>query len=156
MSQVPANHEKMVHLRAEKVARVAQEFAPLEVYGKKDADLLILGWGGTRGVIQLAVDKLIKEGHAVASAHLRYMNPLPNDLKPLLQRYKKVLIPELNTGQLWYHLRAEFLMDFERLNKVRGQPFKSSEIIEKVKNITYPALFDQEIKLINRALILAF
>jgi 2-oxoglutarate ferredoxin oxidoreductase subunit alpha len=135
VSHNPANHEKMVKLRAEKVARVAQEYAPMEVFGHPEAELLVLGWGGTAGVIKAAVSKLSGEGLKVACAQLRYLNPLPNDLEGLMKRYKKVLIPENNTGHLWYRIRAEYLLDTERLNKIQGQPFRIDEIESKIRSI---------------------
>jgi 2-oxoglutarate ferredoxin oxidoreductase subunit alpha len=135
VSHNPANHEKMVKLRAEKVARVAQEYAPMEVFGHPEAELLVLGWGGTAGVIKAAVSKLSGEGLKVACAQLRYLNPFPNDLEGLMKRYKKVLIPENNTGHLWYRIRAEYLLDTERLNKIQGQPFRIDEIESKIRSI---------------------
>ena len=135
VSNNPLNHERMCKLRAEKVARVAQEIPPTEVFGHSKAELLVLGWGSTAGVIRLAVKKLSEEGVPVACAHLRYLNPLPPDLKDLLKRYRKVLIPEINMGQLWYHLRGEYLIDTERLNKVQGQPFRADEIENKIKSM---------------------
>ena len=134
VSTAPLNHEKMVKIRAEKVARVAQEIPPTNVYGAPDAEVLVLGWGGTAGVIKAAVHNLNQQGVKVACAHVRHINPLPPDLKPLLQKYKKVLVPENNMGQLWFRLRGEYLIDTERLNKVQGQPFRIDEIESKVRS----------------------
>ncbi|MBI3534575.1 MAG: 2-oxoacid:acceptor oxidoreductase subunit alpha [Deltaproteobacteria bacterium] len=135
VSHAPLNHEKMVKLRAEKVARVASEIKPLEVFGDPKAKLLVLGWGSTYGVIRQAVQKLLKAGYQVACLHLRYLNPLPNDLKETLEKFPKVLVPENNMGQLWYKLRAEYLIDIEKLNKVQGQPFCVDEVEHKVKEM---------------------
>ncbi|MGK5087705.1 2-oxoacid:acceptor oxidoreductase subunit alpha [Bdellovibrionota bacterium FG-2] len=135
VSANPLNHEKMTHLRAEKIARIADDIPPMTVEGNPNADILILGWGGTKGVIRQAVRNLTKQGVPVACAHLRHLNPLPRDLKPLLKKYKKVLIPENNMGQLWFMLRGEFLMDFERYSKVQGQPFRADEIEAKVRTL---------------------
>jgi 2-oxoglutarate ferredoxin oxidoreductase subunit alpha len=125
----------MVKLRAEKVARVANDYAPTTVYGDPKADLLVLGWGGTAGVIKHTVRKLNHEGVKVACTNLRYLNPLPNDLKPLLQKYKKILVPENNMGQLWHLIRAEYLIDAERLSKIQGQPFRIDEIEAKIRSM---------------------
>jgi 2-oxoglutarate ferredoxin oxidoreductase subunit alpha len=135
VSQDALNHEKMTQLRAEKVARVAQDIAPTEVYGHADAELLVLGWGGTAGVIKHSVRNLSQSGVKVACAHIRHLNPLPPDLEGLLRKYKKVLVPELNTGQLWYRLRAEYLINTEKLNKVQGQPFRIDEIEAKIRSL---------------------
>lgn len=135
VSQDALNHEKMTQLRAQKVANVAQDIPPTEVSGHPNADLLVLGWGGTTGVIKHCVRKLSQEGLKVAEAHLRHLNPLPPDLGPLLKKYKKVLIPELNSGQLWYRIRAEYLLDTEKLSKMQGQPFRIDEIEAKIRSI---------------------
>ena len=135
ISHNPANHEKMTALRAAKIAKIAQDIGPTEVYGNPDSDVLVLGWGSTRGVIEQAVGRLNRRGVAVAAAHLRYLNPLPPDLKDVLQRYKRVLIPELNAGQLAYHLRATYLMQFEQLNKIQGQPFRADEIEARILQV---------------------
>jgi 2-oxoglutarate/2-oxoacid ferredoxin oxidoreductase subunit alpha len=135
VSHSPINHQKMVNLRAEKVARVAHGLSPVEVFGDSNAELLVLGWGSTQGVIRQAVRRLYRERLPVACAHLRYLNPLPRDLGTLLCKYKKILIPEINRGQLWYHIRAEYLIDVERLNKIQGQPFTEEEIEAKIREI---------------------
>jgi 2-oxoglutarate ferredoxin oxidoreductase subunit alpha len=126
------NHEKMVHLRAAKIAGVAQDIPPLEIFGNPDADLLVLGWGSTQGVIRQVVQKLNRQGIPVAATHLRHLNPLPADLLEVARRYKRVLLPEMNTGQLWYHLRGTLLLDCELLSKVQGQPFSPAEIEAKI------------------------
>ena len=135
LSLAPENHEIMVGLRAGKVAKVAQEIPPTEVYGAKDADLLVLGWGSTQGVIKHAVRKLNQEGLKVACAHIRYINPMPPDLEGLLRKYKKVLLPENNTGQLHFKIRGDYLIDTIPLNKVQGQPFRIDEIEAKIRSI---------------------
>lgn len=135
VSQDGPNHEKMTHLRAAKVAKVAQDIPKTEVYGHPEAELLVLGWGGTAGVIKSAVRNLSGQGYKVACAHIRYLNPLPPDLESLLKKYKKVLLPELNSGQLWYRLRAELLINTEKLNKMQGQPFRIDEIESKIKSL---------------------
>ena len=129
----PANHEKMIHLRAEKVARVAQDYAPTEIDGDVDADLLVVSWGSTRGFVKAAMRDAEKSGHKVAHVHLRHMNPLPNDLGDIVKRYPKVLVPEMNLGQLAKLLRAEYLVDAVSLTKVQGLPFRAAEIQAKIE-----------------------
>lgn len=135
VSNNPQNHEKMVHLRAEKVQRVQAEIAPTEIYGHKDAQLLLVGWGSTHGVIHESVKKMVAEGYKVACVHLRHLNPLPKDLKDILKKYPKILVPEINTGQLWFRLRGEYLIDMESMSKVQGMPFRADEIEAKIKSI---------------------
>lgn len=129
------NHEKMTKLRADKIERITRDIPPMEITGDPTAEILVLGWGSTAGVIQLAASHLARQGIGVAVAHLRYMNPMPPDLESVLRRYKKVLVPEMNSGQLWYRLRAAYLIDLDRLNKVQGQPFRADEIELKIKTM---------------------
>lgn len=137
VSYDPLNHEKMVLLRQEKVDRVVHDIPPLGVNGPKQGDLLVLGWGSTQGAIYSAVKSLQNEGYAVASAHLRYLNPFPSNLGEVLRSYKRVLVPELNLGQLRTILRAKYLLDVEGFNKVQGKPFQVREIEEKVLEILH-------------------
>jgi 2-oxoglutarate ferredoxin oxidoreductase subunit alpha len=102
------------------------------VSGDEDAKILVLGWGSTYGSIRAAARRARMSGVPVATAHLRYMNPMPTNLGDVLRSYDKILIPELNTGQLLKVIRAEFLIDATGLNKVAGEPFKVSEITEKI------------------------
>ncbi len=132
VSYDPENHQKMVNLRARKVAGIAQDIPPQEVEGPESGPLLVVGWGGTFGAIETAVRDARKKGYEVAFAHLRYLNPFPSNLGDILQRYEKVLVPELNMGQLRYMLRSEYLVDAVGLNKVKGKPFASTEIEEKI------------------------
>jgi 2-oxoglutarate ferredoxin oxidoreductase subunit alpha len=132
VSYDPANHQLMTDTRAWKVANIANDIPPLEVDGDEDADLLVLGWGSTFGSIRAAARRARLEGHEVATAHLRYLNPLPNNLGDVLRSYDKILIPELNTGQLLKVIRAEYLLNAVGLNKVAGEPFKVTEITEKI------------------------
>jgi len=134
VSYEAANHEKMVHLRAEKVARVALDIPKVEVNGDADG-LLVLGWGSTYGAITGAVRRARAEGRRVGHLHLRYLNPMPADLGEVLARYERVLLPEMNLGQLALLIRARFLRDLVQLNKVQGQPFKESEILEKIREL---------------------
>ena len=134
ISYDPANHEHMVHLRAEKVARVALELPPSEVSGDLDG-VLVVGWGSTYGSITAAVRRARKEGVRVGHLHLRYLNPMPVDVGEILARYDQVLVPEMNLGQLAMMLRAKFLRNVAQLNKVQGQPFKESEILESIQKL---------------------
>ena len=135
ISHSPANHQRMTDLRAAKIEKITQDIAPTEVYGDPNAPVLVLGWGSTRGVIEQAIGHLNKAGVPVAGAHLRHLNPLPPDLKALMQRYKRVLLPEINSGQLAYHLRGKYLIDIEQFNKVEGQPFRADEIEAKIRSM---------------------
>ena len=139
ISYDPANHEMMVRLRAEKVARIADRYKPIRLdSGPADGDLLIVGWGSTYGAIRTAALKLQQEGHSVAHVHLRHMFPFNKGLGPLLKKYRKILIPEMNSGQLRQLVRAEFLCDAQGLNKIQGMPFTSDEIRAGVLNHLRP------------------
>ncbi|HMJ81148.1 MAG TPA: 2-oxoacid:acceptor oxidoreductase subunit alpha [Candidatus Dormibacteraeota bacterium] len=128
VSYDPENHHRMTMLRQEKVARVAATIPPLEVSGPATGDLLLLGWGSTFGALHSAALRLQAAGYSVAHAHLRYLNPLPANTGEVLGNYRRVLVPEINTGQLRLLLRARYLLPVEGYNKVRGKPFKISEI----------------------------
>ena len=132
ISYAPANHEQMVRVRHQKVAKITQEIPPTEVKGPKQGKLLVLGWGSTYGAIAAAVEAAQAQGHAVAHAHLRYLNPLPADLGDVLSRYEKVLVPEMNMGQLLRLIRADYLVDAVGLNKIQGRPFKVSEVATRI------------------------
>jgi 2-oxoglutarate ferredoxin oxidoreductase subunit alpha len=131
----PSNHQHMTDTRAKKIENIAQTIPDLEVKGPADAELLVLGWGGTYGSITTAVQRAQRKGLKVAQAHFRYLNPMPKNTAAVLKRFKKVLVPELNSGQLSWLLRAKYLAPAEGLNKVQGKPFLVSEIetaIEKM------------------------
>jgi 2-oxoglutarate ferredoxin oxidoreductase subunit alpha len=132
VSYDPNNHQLMTDTRAWKVANIANDIPDVEVNGDEDADILVLGWGSTFGSIRAAARRVRLEGKRVATAHLRYLNPMPNNLGTILRTYDKILIPEMNTGQLLKVIRAEHLIDAVGLNKVAGEPFKVSEITEKI------------------------
>lgn len=135
VSYDPANHEHMIHTRAQKVANIALEIPELAVNGPAEGDLLVIGWGGTYGSIATAVERAQRKGQRVAQAHLRYLNPMPKNIGDVLKRYRKVLVPELNCGQLRFVLRAQFLVDAVGLNKIQGRPFLVSEIEEKIEEL---------------------
>jgi 2-oxoglutarate ferredoxin oxidoreductase subunit alpha len=127
------NHQRMVDLRARKVAGIARDIRPQVVEGPDRGRVLVVGWGGTYGAIATAVRRLWERGAPVAHAHLRYLNPLPANLGDLLRRYDKVLVPELNRGQLRAVLRAEYLVDAVGLNKTTGRPFTVAEVVEGIE-----------------------
>jgi 2-oxoglutarate ferredoxin oxidoreductase subunit alpha len=135
VSYDPANHEHMIHTRAQKIANIADDIPELKVTGPEDGDLLVVGWGGTYGSILSAVERCQRKGYKVAHAHLRYMNPMPKNTEAVLRRYKKVLVPELNGGQLWLLLRGKYLIDAVSLSKVQGKPFLVSEIEQKIEEM---------------------
>lgn len=126
------NHERMVHRRQEKVNVVAEQIPLITPFGEEHGGLLVLGWGSTYGAIRTAVERIRTDGHAVTHAHLRYLHPFPKNLGDILVKYQKVLIPELNRGQLDRIIRSEFLIDTVSLAKVQGKPFTATEIEEKV------------------------
>ena len=133
ISYDPANHELMTHYRARKVAAVAQDIPPTTIHGETSGDLLLIGWGSTYGSITAAVEEARAQGMRVSHVHLHYLNPLPSDLAGILQGFKKILVPEMNMGQLRMLLRATYLVDAVGLNKIQGQPFKVSEIVEGIR-----------------------
>ncbi|MEX1134388.1 MAG: 2-oxoacid:acceptor oxidoreductase subunit alpha [Acidimicrobiia bacterium] len=132
VSYEPANHQLMTDTRAWKVANIANDIPRIEVNDDIDAEILVLGWGSTYGSIRAAARRVRLGGRKVATTHLRYLNPLPTNLGEVLNSYKQILIPELNTGQLRRVIRSEFLLDVKGLNKVAGEPFKVAEIEEKI------------------------
>ncbi len=129
------NHEKMVNIRAKKVAGIATDIPSTELFGPAEGELLVLGWGSTYGAIRTAVENCLEAGQDVAHVHLRYLNPLPTDLGDILSRFKKVLMPELNSGQLRQLIRSTYLVDAIGFNKIQGQPFHVSELETKINNL---------------------
>ena len=128
----PENHDFMVRIRAAKVAGIASDIPPVDVDTEGDADVLVLGWGSTWGSISESVRRVRAAGHKVDHAHLVHLNPFPADLGEVLGRYSKVLVPEMNLGQLSRLVRAEFLVDAVSLTQVRGVPFTAAEIEAKI------------------------
>jgi len=126
-----ANHEFMVKLRAEKVKNIENHIPLAEVDGDPEGELLIIGWGGTYGSITAARERLLAKGYNVSRVHLKYLNPMPRNLGDILKRFKKVMVPELNLGQLSMLLKAYYLKDVIGFDKVQGLPFKASEIEKK-------------------------
>jgi len=131
----PANHEHMVKTRAQKIANIAAEIPELAVVGPEKGDLLVLSWGGTYGSTLTAVQRAQRKGQSVALAHLRYLNPMPKNTVDVLKSYKKVLIPELNAGQLLLLIRGKYLVDAIGLNKIQGRPFLVGEIEAKIEEM---------------------
>ena len=126
----------MVRIRAEKVARVAREIPPLEVHGSPEGGrLLVIGWGSTLGAITGAVNQARTDGLDVSRVHLRHLNPLPLDLPDIMARFERVLLPEMNLGQLAMLLRASTLYPVESYTKVQGKPFTRQEILDKIRTM---------------------
>jgi len=129
VSYDPLNHEKMVKLRFEKVKRVAEDIPLQEVNtGKEEGDLAIVGWGSTYGVIRSVVKQLVEEGYSVGHVHIKYLNPFPKNLKDVLTQFRKLLVVEMNMGQLAFLLRGTFLLDVHQFNKVQGVPITEREL----------------------------
>jgi 2-oxoglutarate/2-oxoacid ferredoxin oxidoreductase subunit alpha len=131
----PLNHEKMVRIRAAKVEAITQDIPEIAPAGDPEGDLLIVAWGSTHGSITAAVNSQRELGHRIGHVHLRHLNPFPRNLGDVLKRYKKVLVPELNMGQLLWLLRAKFLVNAIGLNKIQGRPFKQSELEQKISEL---------------------
>ncbi|HUJ40196.1 MAG TPA: 2-oxoacid:acceptor oxidoreductase subunit alpha [Candidatus Acidoferrales bacterium] len=131
ISYEPLNHEKMVRTRAAKVEAIAQDIPPATVEGDAEGEILVVSWGSTSGSIAAAVKVQRERGTKMGHVHLRHLNPLPGNLGDVLKRFKKVLVPELNMGQLLWVLRAKYLVDAEGLNKIQGRPFRQAELEDK-------------------------
>lgn len=133
----PDNHDFMIHIRDNKVRKIADEIPELQVNGEESGDVLVVGWGGTYGSIMTAVEHLQREGKSVSSIHLKYLNPFPKNLETILKRFKKVLVAELNLGQLRFFLRSRFLIDAIGINSVRGKPFNEEFLRESILKHLY-------------------
>ncbi len=135
ISYFPDNHEKMCRLREEKIAGIASEIPPTEIDGDDSGDLLLIGWGGTEGAIREATRVARSEGKKVSSIHLYYINPLPKDLKQIVSKFKKVMVPENNSGQLRAILRDKLLVDVKGFNRITGELLRVGEIVEAVNQV---------------------
>ncbi len=135
VSYDPVNHQRMVDLRQAKVDKSAQDIPPTEIYGVDSGDVLMIGWGGTYGAIHAATERLRKRDHKVGTIHLRHINPLPPDLGAIIKRFKTIVVPELNKGQLIRIIRDRFLVDAKGINKVQGKPFLVSELVAEVESL---------------------
>ena len=136
VSYDPENHQHMIEVRAKKVANAAEIIPPVEVQGPQQGDLLVLSWGGTYGACTTAVQRAQAHDRSVAHAHLRWLNPFPANLGDILGAYERVLIPELNMGQLSLLIRNRYLIDTIGLNKVMGKPFAVHEVLSKILELT--------------------
>ena len=129
------NHAKMIELRKQKIDGIASSLPPIEINGPDSGELLVIGWGGTKGSITAAVEQARMDGLDVSQVHLRHLNPFPNDLGDVLKSFKKVLLPELSDGHLALLLRAKYLVDIQMLNKIEGQPFKIIELTDAITKL---------------------
>ena len=136
VSYAPAHHQQMVRERAAKVQKLQDVIPDQEVFGADSGDVLLIGWGGTYGALRAAAQQAQREGASVAHAHIRYLSPFPKNLESLMKRYKKILVAELNGGQLAFLLRGKFgLTNIEELNKVEGKPFKIAEVHARLVDV---------------------
>ena len=135
ISYDPDNHEFMVKTREQKIQNIENDIPELEVVGDKNADLLIMSWGSTYGAVASAVENQVAKGNKVAFAHFRYINPMPKNTKDVIKKYKKILVPEVNMGQLSKILRMNYVIEPIQYNKVKGTPFKAYEIEQKIEEI---------------------
>jgi 2-oxoglutarate ferredoxin oxidoreductase subunit alpha len=131
----PLNHENMVRIRAAKIQAITQDVPPAVPAGDQEGDLLIVSWGSTYGAITQSVKSHRGKGRKIGHLHLRFLNPFSENLGEVLKRYKKVLVPELNMGQLSWMLRAKYLVDAIGLNKIQGRPFKQNELDQKIEEV---------------------
>ena len=135
VSYDPENHDLMIHLRAEKIQRISNDIPLALVDGEPDGDLLVVGWGGTYGAIKTAVARQQKKGSSVSHLHLRHLNPMPKNVGEILSQFKRILVPEINLGQLVKVLRSNFLVPAVGFNKVRGLPFRSIELEREIEDM---------------------
>jgi 2-oxoglutarate ferredoxin oxidoreductase subunit alpha len=131
----PKNHQHMVQIRAAKVAGIANYIPEQTVEGPSHGKLLLVSWGGTFGAVRTAVQQALAEGKSVAHTHLRYLNPFPRNLGTILKSYEKVLVPELNNGQLRILLRNQYLVDAQGYNKTEGKPFLVNELVNAINGM---------------------
>jgi len=132
VSYSPENHERMTHLRAEKIAGIAKNIPLTDLDHEDGAEFLLLGWGSTWGALESAVGRIRARGLKIARAHLTHLNPFPADLGDVLRRYSTILVPEMNLGQLSRLVRAEYLVDAKSFTKVQGLPFRAAEVENKI------------------------
>ena len=128
----PKNHQHMVETRQRKIDLIANDIPEQTVFGPESGELLVVSWGGTYGAVRTAVDRSIKAGKSVAHCHIRYISPFPRNLQEVFGNYKKILIPELNMGQLRLIIRGKYLVDAQGFNKIQGKPFLVSELTSKI------------------------
>ena len=131
-----ANHQKMVDLRAQKIAGIARDYPKLDIEGDESASILLVSWGSTYGSLRSALVQCRMDGLSVALLHLRHLNPFPNDLEGVLKKFKHVLVAELNSGQLCQVLRGHYLIEAQSISQCNGQPFTTSFLVEAIKQCT--------------------
>jgi 2-oxoglutarate ferredoxin oxidoreductase subunit alpha len=132
----PENHERMVHLRADKIAGIAKDIPPVEVDDPSgNASVLVVGWGSTYGTIQQAARQARDSGVEVAHTHVTHLNPFPANFGDVVRRYDRVLVPEMNLGQLVRLIRGDFLVDAVSLTKIQGVPFRAAEIEQAIREL---------------------
>jgi 2-oxoglutarate ferredoxin oxidoreductase subunit alpha len=132
ISYAPDNHEKQTKVRAEKIERVARDIGELDLSGAESGEVLLIGWGGTYGALRQAQQQIAAQGKSVSHAHLRWLSPLEPGLAKIIHNFKRVIVAELNMGQLRSVLRGTFLIDAIGLNKIQGQPFKVREVLDAI------------------------
>ncbi|MGB0759049.1 MAG: 2-oxoglutarate ferredoxin oxidoreductase subunit alpha, partial [Rubripirellula sp.] len=142
----PANHQHMTNMRAAKVAKIADRIPKQDISGPATGDVLVVSWGGTYGACHTAASRCRADGHSVSHAHLRYLNPMPSNIGELLRSFKKVIVAELNSGQLRLLLRAEYLVDCIGVNKVQGKPFTVTELVSAIEQQSDAAKGDSRLK----------
>ncbi len=135
VSHDPLNHQKMVELRQKKVDEIANDIPLAEVEGEQSGDLLVVAWGSVYGPVKTAFDTLREQGHKISYTHLKYIRPFPKNLGEILSRFERVVVPEMNMGQLADLLQSKFLRPVLRINKVQGMPFKAKEIETKLLDL---------------------
>ncbi len=135
VSSDAANHEKMVRLRQEKIDRISLDIPEAVIEGEQEGDLLMISWGSTYGAAKTAFEQIKANGHPLSFVHLRYMNPFPSNLKEILSKFQRVLVPELNMGQLKFMLQGKYLKPIIGFNKMPGRPFRSSELVEELTSL---------------------
>ena len=135
VSHDPENHRKMCSQRAEKIQRIVKTLPPIDVLGPAHGKVLLLGWGSTYGAITEAVREIRAQGKNVSAIHLKYLNPMPDDLEELLHGFEQVVIPELNMGQLSVLIRNKYRVNTVSINKIEGRPFTVGELVKKIKKI---------------------
>ena len=135
ISYDPDNHEFMVKTREQKIQNIANDIPELEVIGDKEAELLVMSWGSTFGAVASAVENQVAKGNKVAFAHFKYINPMPKNTEAVIKSYKKILVPEVNMGQLSKILRMNYVIEPIQFNKIKGTPFKAYEIEQKIEEI---------------------
>jgi 2-oxoglutarate ferredoxin oxidoreductase subunit alpha len=135
VSHDPENHQRMVEIRQEKINRIENDIPMAEIYGPQSGDLLVIAWGSSYGAVKTAIDRKASEGKEASFVHLRHLNPFPANLGSILKQFKRIFIPEMNLGQLKSIIQSKYLVPVIGLHKVQGQPFKATDIEEKLDEL---------------------